>query len=129
MEKFTIMFVSSTMKDKTNCYVKVVKTNYHDDDDVPFPKIHLIFLSKRDYIKIKEIEKIFEKYYELEKKYLKSEKEFILYHYLKEIITYLKECEAMEILSDHIEAFDFKFHYISEFITDYMFNTKGFRPQ
>ena len=53
MEIFTIMVVSSAMKDKTDCYVKVVKTKYHDDDDVLFPQIHLIFLSKRDYNKIK----------------------------------------------------------------------------
>ena len=54
-----------------------------------------------------------EKYYELEEN---KKKEFILYCYLKEIIRYLKECEVMEVFSDHIEAFYLKFHYISRFI-------------
>ena len=112
----TIMLVSSTMKDKTKCYVKVVETNYHDEDEVLFPQIHLIFLSKRDFNKIKEIEKMCEKYFNLEEKYIKSENEFIIYYYLKEIIRYLKECEVMEVLSDHIDAFHLKFHHISEFI-------------
>ena len=121
MEIQTIMVVSSTMKDKTDCYVKVVKTNYYCDmNEVVFPKIHLIFLSKRDYNKINEIEKMIEKYFELEKKYLKSEKKFIIYYYLKEIIRHLKECEVMEVLSDHIDAFHLKFHYISQFILNEM---------
>ena len=47
-------------------------------NEVVFPKIHLIFLSKCDYKKIKEIEKMFEKYYKLE---VKNEKETILYNY------------------------------------------------
>ena len=59
---------------------------------------------------------MFEKYYELEKKYLKTEQQYILYYYLKEITSYLKECEVMELLSDHIEAFHLKFRYIMEFI-------------
>ena len=28
----------------------------------------------------------------------------------------MKECEVMEVLSDHIEAFHLEFHYISQFI-------------
>ena len=60
------MAVDSTMYHKSDCYVKLVKTNYHDDYDGYYPKIHLIFLSKRDYNKITEIEKMIEKYLELE---------------------------------------------------------------
>ena len=56
------------------------------------------------------------KYFNLEEKYYKSEKEHIIYYYLKEIIRYLKECEVMEVLSDHIAAFNLKFYHISEFI-------------
>ena len=63
-----------------------------------------------------------EKYFELEKKYLKSEKELIIYYYLKEIIRHLKECEVMEVSSDHRDAFHLKFHYISQFI--YIINKK-----
>ena len=111
----TIMVVSSAMKDKTNCYVKVVEENYYDEDEGVIPKIHLIFLSKRDYNKINEIEKMIKKYHNLEEN--NGEKEFILYYYLKEIISYLKECEVMEVLSDHVEAFHLMFYYISEFIT------------
>ena len=114
MEIFTIMVVSSAMNDKSDCYVKVVKKHYYCDmNEVVFPKIHLIFLSKRDYKKINEIEKMFEKYYELE---VKNEKETILYNYLKEIIKHLKECEVMEVFSDHIDAFYLNYRYINNFI-------------
>ena len=41
--------------------------------------------------------------------------EEILYNYLKEIIKHLRECEVMEVFSDHIEAFHMKFQYISRF--------------
>ena len=69
MEILTIMIDISAMNDKSNCYVKVVKRNYYCEmNEVVFPKIHLIFLSKSDYKKINEIEKMFEKYYELEVK-------------------------------------------------------------
>ena len=87
MDLLTIMVVSSTMKDRSDCYVKVVRENYSCGlNDVVYPRIHLIFLSKRDYKKINEIEKMFTKYFELERKYLKSEQKFIIYYYLKEII-------------------------------------------
>ena len=112
MEILTIMVVSSEMKFKSHCYVEVVKRNYHDEYKGYYPKIHLIFLSKCDYKNINKIEKMFEKYYELE---VKNEKETILYNYLKEIIRYLKECEVMEVFSDHIEAFYLKYRYINNF--------------
>ena len=52
MDLLTIMVVSSTMYHKSDCYVKLVETNYHDNEyECIFPKVHLIFLSKRDYIK------------------------------------------------------------------------------
>ena len=113
MDLLTIMVVSSTMYHKSDCHVKLVKINYHDSEyECIFPKIHLIFLSKRDYIKITKIDKMFEKYYELEN----NKKEIILYNYLKEIIKHLRECEVMEVFSDHIEAFHMKFGYISRFL-------------
>ena len=113
MDLFTIMVVSSTMYHKSDCYVKLVEENYYCDmDEIVHPRIHLIFLSKRDYIKITKIDKMFEKYYELER----NKEENILYNYLKEIIKHLSECEVMEVLSDHIEAFHMKFHHISSFI-------------
>ena len=107
------MVVSSAMYHKSDCYVKLVKTNYHDSEyECIFPKIHLTFLSKRDYIKITIIDKMFEKYYELER----NKEENILYNYLKEIIKHLRECEVMEVFSDHIEAFHIKFQHISRFL-------------
>ena len=111
----TIMVVSSAMEHKTNCYVKVVEENYCCDlNEVVFPKIHLIFLSKRDYNKINEIEKMCKKYFMLEEvEGVEGEKEYILYHQLKKIIRYLNECEVMEVLSDHVEAFCLMFHYIT----------------
>ena len=54
---------------------------------------------------------MFKKYEELENK----KNEEILYNYLKEIIKHLRECEVMEVFSDHIEAFHMKFHFISRF--------------
>ena len=68
MDTFTIMVVSSTMQDKSDCYVKVVKENFYCDiSECIYPKIHLIFLSKQDYNKITEIEKMCEKYFDLER--------------------------------------------------------------
>ena len=55
---------------------------------------------------------MFEKYDILEK----NKNENILYNYLKEIIKHLRECEVMEVFSDHIEAFHMKFQYISRFL-------------
>ena len=61
MYTFTIMVVSSAMQDKSICYVKVVRENYYCDmSECTYPKIHLIFLSNRDYNKITEIEKMCE---------------------------------------------------------------------
>ena len=112
MDLLTIMILSSTMYHKSDCYVKLVKINYHDSEyECIFPKIHLIFLSKRDYTKITKINKMLEKYEELGNK----KNEEILYNYLKEIIKHLRECEVMEVFSDHIEAFHMKFQYISRF--------------
>ena len=119
-----IMVVSSAMEHKTNCYVKLVEENYICDlDEVVIPKIHLIFLSKRDYNKINEIEKMCKKYFMLER--IEGEKEYILYHQLKKIIRYLNECEVMEVLSDHVEAFSLMFHYIMYLMT----KSDGMRPQ
>ena len=78
MDLLTIMVVSSAMYHKSDCYVKLVKINDHDSKyECIFPKIHLIFLSKRDYIKITKINKMFEKYEELENK-KKMKKFFII---------------------------------------------------
>ena len=113
MDLLTIMIDILAMNDKSNCYVEVVKRNYYCEmNQVVIPKIHLIFLSKSDYKKINEIEKMFQKYYELE---VKNEKESILYNYLKKIIKYLKECEVIKVFSDHIKAFDLKYRYIHNF--------------
>ena len=81
MEILTIMVVSSAMEGKSDCYVKLVEENYRDDDECIIPKIHLIFLSKRDYKKINEIEKVAKKYFMLENN--EGEKELILYHQLR----------------------------------------------
>ena len=121
MDLLTIMVVSSAMKDKSDCYVKVVEENYYCDmRESTYPRIHLIFLSKRDFYKINEIEEMFEKYFELERKYLKTEKKFIIYYYLKELIRQLKEYEVMEVFSDHIEAFNLELSYITQFIHNEM---------
>ena len=102
------------MRNKFDCYVKLVAENFYCDmDKCTYPKIQLIFLSKRDYKKINEIEKMCEKYYTLERNEEdEEEKEKNLYHQLKKIIRYLNECEVMEVLSDHPDAFDKKFYYI-----------------
>ena len=109
------MVVSSTMQDKSNCYIKVVKENFYCDvSERIYPKIHLIFLSKQDYNKITEIEKMCEKYFDLERVEVdEEEKEYILYRQLKKLIRYLNECEVMEVLSDHFGAFHLMFDCIS----------------
>ena len=59
-----------------------------------------------------------EKYYTLERDEVDDEeKEKNLYHQLKKIIRYLNECEVMEVLSDHPDAFDMMFYYIRRIIS------------
>ena len=115
MDTFTIMAVSSTMQDKSNCYVKVVAENYYCDKfETIYPKIHLVFLSKQDYNKITEIDKMCEKYFDLERIEVdEEEKENILYRQLKKLIRYLNESEVMEVLGNHFEAFYLMFDGIS----------------
>ena len=101
----------------TNCYIKIVYEDYCCDSyEEPIPRIHLVFRSKKDYNKISDIEKMIKNYFEIEEKYLYTEKKYIIYYYLKEMIKQLKEYEVMEVYSDHIDAFQLEFSYISEFI-------------
>ena len=108
------MVVCSTIQDKSDCYVKVVEENYYcGKSECTYPKIHLMFLSKQDYNKITKIDKMCEKYYKLERVEVdEEEKEYILYCQLKKLIRYLNECEMMEVLSDHPEAFYLMFDSI-----------------
>ena len=114
---FNIMVGNSAMKDKTNCYIKLVRENYYSvvDEDI-LPRIHLVFRSKKDYNKIRDIEKMINGYFKIEEKHLETEKKYFIYYYLKEMIKQLKEYEVMEVYSDHIDAFHLEFSYISEFI-------------
>ena len=82
MEILTIMVISSALLQKLNRYAKVVKTNYYCDmSERTYPKIHLLFLSEEHYNKIEEIEKMFEKLFDLE--HYNSGKDIIFYDYLK----------------------------------------------
>ena len=119
---FNKMVGNSANKDRTQCYIKRVgDTDYFDDEGIIKNRdIHLVFKSKRDYNKIRFIEKMFKRYFELEEKYLKTEKKFIIYYYLKEMITQLKEYEVMEVLSDQTNAFNTEFKYIADFINNRM---------
>ena len=113
---FNKMVVNSAMKDKNNCYIKIVREDYYcDSDEETIPRIHLVFRSKKDYNKIRDIEKMIKGYFKIEEKYLETEKKYIIYYYLKEMIKQLKEYEVMEVYSDHIDAFHLEFSYISEF--------------
>ena len=108
------MVGNSAMKVKTNCYVKIVCEDYYcDSDEETNPRIHLVFRSKKDYNKIRDIEKMIKRYFEIEKKYLETEKKCIIYYYLKEMTKQLKEYEVMEVYSDHLYL---EFSYISGFI-------------
>ena len=103
------------MKVRSNCFVKMVRENYYDSDEKIIPQIHLIFNSEKDYDKIKEIERMIKKYFKLEKKSLNSEKKLVLF-YLKEMKSYMENCEVMEVFSDYEYAFQEEFCYISKFI-------------
>ena len=109
------MVVDSSMKVRSNRFVKMVRENYRETDESIIPQIHLIFNSESKYYKITEIEKMVKKYFKLEKKYLNSEKKLVLY-YLKEMNRYMGNCEVMEVFSDHEHAFYEEFCYISKFI-------------
>ena len=74
------------------------------------------FRSKKDYNKIGDIEKMIKRYFKIEEKYLETEKKYIIYYYLKEMIKQLKEYEVMEVYSDHIDALHLEFSYKSDFI-------------
>ena len=113
------MVVDSSMKVRSNCFVKMVRENFYDSDGKIIPQIYLIFNSERDYDKMKEIERMVKKYFKLEKKYLNSEKKLILF-YLKEMKSYMEDCEVMEVFSDYEHAFQEEFCYISKFIRNDM---------
>ena len=117
-----IMVDNSANKDRTQCYIKRVgDTDYIDDEGkIKNRDIHLVLNSKRDYNKMRVIEKMFKRYFELEEKYLKTEKKFIINYYLKEMIRQLKEYEVMEVLSDQTNAFDTEFKYMADFINNRM---------
>ena len=119
---FNIMVDNSANKDRTQCYIKRVgDTDYIDDEGkIKNRDIHLVLKSKRDYNKIRVIEKMFKRYFELEEKYLKTEKKFIINYYLKEMIRQLNEYEVMEVLSDQTNAFDTEFKYMADFINNRM---------
>ena len=78
---FNIMVGNSANKDRTQCYIKSVsETQYFDDEGILKNRdIHLVFKSERDYNKIRVIEKMFKRYFELEEMYLKTEKKV---HYI-----------------------------------------------
>ena len=111
------MVVDSSMKVRSNCFVKMVGENYYDSDEKIIPQIHLIFNSESEYYKITEIEKMVKKYYKIEKRYLKSEKKLVRF-YLKQMISYLEDCQVMEVFSDYEFAFDEEFIYINKFINN-----------
>ena len=113
------MVLDSSMKVRSNCFVKMVRENYYDSDEKIIPQIHLIFNSEKDYDKIKEIERMVKKYFKLEKKSLNSEKKLVLF-YLKEMKSYMENCEVMEVFSDYEYAFQEEFCYISKFIRNDM---------
>ena len=115
-----IMVVDSSIKVRSNCFVKMVRENYYCEiEEKIIPRIHLIFNSERDYDKMKEIERMVKKYFKLEKKYLNSEKKLILF-YLKEMKSYMEDCEVMEVFSDYEHAFQEEFCCISKFIRNDM---------
>ena len=60
---FNKMVGISENKDRTQCYIKKVgDTDYIDDEGkIKNRDVHLVFKSKRDYNKISDIEKMFEK--------------------------------------------------------------------
>ena len=123
-ELFKMKDVSTEMKHKSDCYVKVIKKDYKHNSKLIL-KFHLLFLSKLHYKKIRKIEKMFEKYYDF-KKILQNRKR--IYSYLlsqKKIKNYLKECKVIEVLSDDIEAFETRFYHIIKFVTE----SYIFKPQ
>ena len=66
---------NSPMKDKTNCYIKIVCEDYYCVCyEKSIPRINLVFHSKKDYDKISDIEKMTKKYFKIEEKYLNTEK-------------------------------------------------------
>ena len=61
------MVVDSSMKVRSNCFVKMIRENYRETDESIIPQIHLIFNSESEYYKITKIEKMVKKYFKLEK--------------------------------------------------------------
>ena len=104
--------VSPEMKNKTECYVKVIKKDYENNEKIT-TKYHLLFLTKIHYQKMRKLEKMFERYFKIERK----EKNYIIIEKcIKNIYSYLKECEKMEIVPHDREAFETRFPFINEFL-------------
>ena len=80
MDMCNIMVVNSSMKVRSNCFVKMVLEDYYCfAENKCYPQIHLIFNSENDYEKIKQIDRMAEKYFKLELKYVNSEKNLVLH--------------------------------------------------
>ena len=112
-----IMVVDSSVKVRSNCFVKVVRENFYDSEGKIIPQIHLIFNSESEYYKIMEIEKMAKKFFKIEK--IEFGTKLVLF-YLKQMKSYLEDYQVMEVFSDHELAFEEEFCYIRKFIRNDM---------
>ena len=115
------MVVEREKRDRNSYYMKKVSENHTFDEDISTTQdIYLVFSSKEDYKKIRNINHMFKRYFVLEDRYFETGKKYIIYKYLKEMIIKLKEYGSFVVDSDHIEAFDLEFKYIGDFNTSRM---------
>ena len=114
------MVDNSQNKVQKLCFIKKVgDTDYFDEEgNVKNRDTHLVFETKQDYKKIRLIDKMFKKYFVLEKKYYNTKK-YLLKEHLKEMIMKLEEENVMIVLSDG-GAFKGEFKYIGDFLDNRM---------
>ena len=54
LKNLSIQELKKLVKDKNNCYIKIVREDYYcDSDEKSFLRIHLVFRSKKNYKKNK----------------------------------------------------------------------------
>ena len=107
------MVARSAKQMQSNGYRILVEENYYDtEEECTYPKIYLILPSIKDFNELNDIEQKIEKIYEGSG--IRENEEFCYYH-LEKIEKLVEECEVMEVIGNHVEAFGFEVSSYSKF--------------
>ena len=107
-------------KCQKKCFMKkvgVIENNVDEEGYVLYEDVQMLFESKQDYNKIRLIDKMFKKYFVLEKKYFNTRK-YLLKEYLKEMIMKLEEQHEIFVMSEQGQLYKDEFKYIGRFLSN-----------